>query len=341
MKPYFEGGGVTLYCGDGREILPQLETAAANCCVTSPPYWSLRNYKKPGQLGLEKTPELYVATMVPIFSEVRRILAQGSTMWINLGDTWATSAGSGKRMGGIGQISHYRAMLEQEAYPAAPPNRMPMPGYKPKDLVGIPWMMAFALRTEGWWLRSEIIWSKPNGIPSSAKDRPAHTHETIFLMSNARRYYCDMEAISELQAQAERTRRLREQAQGHDATYNLKRDQPGATGQHATGKTSALRSVKKRIELAMKGTRRRRSVWTVSVTPYPEAHFATFPPKIPQLCIKAGCAPGGTVIDPFFGAGTTGLVAQKLGCKCIGIELNEEYCELAANRLSQGVLALS
>jgi DNA modification methylase len=372
--------------GHALEELKRLPAKSVDCVVTSPPYWSLREYPVPptiwdaktgcrhkwvhhvrpaangktngrmvgwkagrhaatrvpqasqfcskcgawcGQLGLEPTPKLYVKHLVQIFRQVKRVLKPGSPLWVNIGDTWYSRAGSGKRMGGTGDISHYRGLLEENGtYPKAPPSRMPIDGLKPKDLVGIPWMVAFALRDQvGFWLRSEVIWQKPNGIAKVADDRPANVHETIFLLANARHYYYDAAANMEPSSPSERERRLREQRQGHNAVYDLKRDH--TPGQPPPGATSMLKRVDKRIELAVTGLRRRRSVWKIACTPYEGEHTSTFPPKIAEICITCGCPPGGTVLDPFCGRGTVGLVATRMGRNFIGIELSPQHAKEA------------
>lgn len=377
-----------IHHGNALDVLRTLPAKSVDCVVTSPPYWSLREYPvaatiwdgkqncrhkwvdylrpaangktngrmqgwKPGrhgatrvpqnsqfcakcgawcgQLGLEPTPKLYVKHLVQIFRQIRRVLKPGSPIWLNIGDTWYSRSGSGKRMGGTGAISHYRGLLEESrTYPAAPPSRMPIDGLKPKDLVGIPWMVAFALRdTVGLWLRSEVIWQKPNGLAKVAHDRPANIHETIFLLANARHYYYDQAANLEASSLSARARRLREQKQGHNAIYQLKRYRPNNPFQPPPGATSCLRSVDKRIELAVAGVRRRRSVWKIACTPYDGEHTSTFPLRIAEICITCGCPPGGTVLDPFCGRGTVGLVATRMGRNFIGIEISRKHVKEA------------
>ena len=377
--------------GHALERLRRLPANSVDCVVTSPPYWSLREYPVPatiwdekpncrhrwvehlrpaangktngrmqgwkpgrhaatrvpqasqfcekcgawcGQFGLEPTPRLYVKHLVEIFREVKRVLKPGCPLWINLGDTWYSRAGSGKRMGGTGDISHYRGLLERNGtYPKLPPSRMPIEGLKPKDLVGIPWMAAFALRDRlKLWLRSEVIWHKPNGIAKVANDRPACVHETIFLMANARHYYYDQAANMEPSSPHERERRLKEHKRGHNAVYELKRD--NTPGQAPPGATSCLKRVDKRIELALKGVRRRRSVWKIPCTPYDGDHTSTFPARIAEICIECGCPPGGTVLDPFCGRGTTGVVATRMGRNFIGIELSRKHAKEAKDWIS-------
>jgi DNA modification methylase len=376
--------------GDALDVLKSMPSHSADRCVTSPPYWSLREYPvtasiwdgekncrhrwvkhlRPavngkvngraegwlpgsntatrtaqvsafcskckawrGQLGLEPTPKMYVAHMVQIFRQVRRVLRPGSALWLNLGDTWYSRAGSGKRMGGIGQMSHYRGLLEDNgAYPVAPPNRMPIDGLKPKDLVGIPWMVAFALRKSGWWLRSEVIWSKPNGMAKVAADRPACIHETIFLLSNARQYFYDHEANLEPSSPSEINRRLKERANGKTGNCKIKRDDLGM--QPAPGKTSILRSIDRRIELAIGGLRRRRSIWEIPCTKWSGTHSSTFPIKIADICIQCGTPEGATVLDPFCGTGTVGVAALRKGRKFIGIDLDPQSAQVARSRIA-------
>jgi DNA modification methylase len=285
-----------------------------------------------GQFGLEPTPEEYVTKLVEVFREVKRILRKDGTLFLNLGDSYA---GSGK--GGNPEDSEWAGFMGNKSREkSAQASRPIIPsGLKPKDLVGIPWRVAFALQADGWYLRSDIIWSKPNSMPESVTDRPTKSHEYIFMFSKNAKYYFDQEAVKVPQVEYERSRRLREQRQGLDSVYQLSRD--GKTGLADQSVTGACRNVKRRHELAEKGNRNIRSVWTITTKPMPKIfgaeHFATFPPEIPERCIKAGCPKGGTVLDPFFGAGTTGLVALNLGRDFIGIELNPKYCEMAKKRI--------
>jgi site-specific DNA-methyltransferase (cytosine-N4-specific) len=210
-------------------------------------------------------------------------------------------------------------------------------GLKPKDLVGMPWRVAFALQADGWWVRSDIIWSKPNPMPESVEDRPTKSHEYLFLLSKAARYYYDQEAIKEPQEEQERTRRIREQAQGLDTRYTIARDEHHV-GQAPHGKDGVARSVAARHALALLGTRNRRTVWEIATEPFPEAHFATFPRALVEPCVKAGSREGDIVIDPFCGSGTAVLVAQELGRTGIGLDLKMEYLAMARKRTRQGVL---
>jgi DNA modification methylase len=294
--------------GDALEVLKTLPDSSVHCCVTSPPYWGLRDYGHDGQIGLESTPEAYAARMVEVFREVRRVLRDDGTCWVNLGDSYASSPSSG------GAQSSVLTGGEHKRTPRMPYHRPK--ALKPKDLVGIPWRVAFALQADGWYLRQDIIWHKPNPMPESVRDRCTKAHEYIFLLSKSERYYFDAEAIAEPAINA-----------GKVVTNNN-----GKNGQ--MGDFGATRGGFMRPEgVTVKDTRNKRSVWTVTTKPYKGAHFATFPPDLIEPCIKAGCPEGGTVLDPFAGSGTTLAVATKLGRNSIGIELNAEYIELARARI--------
>lgn len=319
--------------GDCRDILPTLEASSINCCVTSPPYFGLRDYGIAGQIGLERTPEEYVLELVACFREVRRVLKDNGTLWLNIGDSYnaAGRKGHGTREGCQFKQGTNRASAENkdQCLPTAA-------DLKPKDLIGIPWRVVFALQADGWYLRADIIWHKPNPMPESVTDRPTKAHEYLFLMAKSERYYYDSYAIQEPQSEHERTRRLREQRDGLKTKYTLARDTPH--GQHAPGASGCARSVEARQALAEKGTRNKRSVWTVPTNAYTGAHFATFPPALIRPCILAGCPMGGTVLDPFGGSGTTGEVAEQEGRNSILIELNPQYVELVKRRTRQGGL---
>jgi DNA modification methylase len=310
-----------IICGDALTELGKLPDSSVHCCVTSPPYWGLRDYGVAGQLGLEKTPEEYVAKMVAVFREVRRVLRDDGTAWINLGDSYSSSTKGDNRtreekLSSSGLNLHRDLSMAQSQIDISGTRRVET-GLKPKDLVGIPWRVAFALQADGWYLRSDIIWSKKNPMPESVKDRPTRAHEYIFLMSKSARYYYDAEAVAEEAVSADR------------AFLNDKKtaisSYPGAPQSYSSGPSGFGTGKDKK--------RNRRSVWTITTKPYAEAHFATFPPDLIEPCIKAGCPVGGVVLDPFFGAGTTGLVAARLGREFIGIELNQSYCDMARKRI--------
>jgi len=442
-----------IICGDALTELRKLPDESVNCCVTSPPYWGLRDYGtakweggsaecdhkgpprnqsdtstlgiyadgtsrykdgwKPelqakqiamgtpyrevcgkcgarridSQLGLERTPEEYVAHMVEVFREVRRVLRKDGVLFLNLGDSYATGGGAvGRAPGGGDQGERFirAGMINTQ------PNRMPLPGLKPKDLVGIPWRVALALQADGcatlkaaqviqrvrdelldayedktipdkaiailerldaeyreakgnsWWLRQDIIWAKPNPMPESVRDRCTKAHEYIFMLTKSARYWYDAEAVKKPGSMTSAARLERGVSDHHKNINGAPGQPPHSMNQPRTNKqrghgrrhdgfNNRWDAMEKAEQCS--GMRNKRSVWTIATKPFPEAHFATFPPEIPDLCIKAGCPKGGVVLDPFFGAGTTGLVALRLGREFIGIELNEEYCEIARKRI--------
>lgn len=296
--------------GDCLEVLRTLPDESVQCCVTSPPYWGLRDYGVEGQLGLERTPEEYVAKMVEVFREVRRVLRNDGTLWLNLGDSYAHSLRqSGAAFAGEKQNTNGGSL--RQGFKPCPD------GLKEKDLCGIPWMVAFALRSDGWYLRQDIIWAKPNPMPESVRDRCTKSHEYIFLLSKSERYFYDNEAIAEPSIWYGKD----ERSDKGNIRYEGKRtiDTSGKNGQDGF--------------CTLTETRNRRSVWTITTQGYSEAHFATFPPEIPEICIKAGTKEGDTVLDPFSGAGTTGLVATRLNRNYIGIELNPAYVKMATDRI--------
>ena len=382
MKPYFSDDWTTLYVADVLDGLAQLPDGSVHCCVTSPPYWGLRDYGTDGQLGLEPTPEAYVENMVKVFREVRRVLRDDGTCFLNLGDSYNSGLGAkGQADGGV--------MLGNANRPIAP-------GLKPKDLCGIPWRVAFALQADGWWLRSDIIWAKPNPMPESVTDRPTKAHEYIFLLTKSARYFYDADAVAEPVAEFLST----------TGKPVPRRKYGGVMPSEARGGVYHMgqQSGQAPTPDAEKAGRNRRTVWTIATKPYPEAHFAVFPPELPEICIKAGtsekgCCPecgapwertwehgrvvstgGGegrelsgvcsvnnrgdsnvgkftarehkttgwqptceheakpepcTVLDPFAGAGTTLMVALRLGRDAIGIELSPTYAEMARQRIDR------
>jgi DNA modification methylase len=358
--------------GNCLDLLPTFEAESVQCCVTSPPYWGLRDYglppsvwdavpgcehewgdmmpaHHPGQVqdnkavhsenatgqnkgsgsfcqlcgawrgcfGLEPTPELYVQHSVQIFREVRRVLRDDGCLFLNLGDSYASGGGKDSHGGGY-RGGHDKSPKAVADNPLSQPNRQPLPGLKPKDLVGIPWRVAFALQADGWWLRQDIIWNKPNPMPESVTDRCTKSHEYIFLLTKSARYFYDAEAVKEPNAPATVER----------AKYHwCKPDTKAAQYQDMNGLN------RNEAYPMNESGRNRRSVWTITTKPFKEAHFATFPPEIPEICIKAGSKVGDTILDPFSGAGTTGMVAEKLGRKFIGIELNPTYVSMSESRI--------
>lgn len=305
-------------CGDALEELKKLESESVHCCVTSPPYWSLRDYGVQGQIGLEATPEEYVAKLVEVFREVRRVLRKDGTFWLNLGDSYAGSGRGPTGKTGIGD------QCKRQGFDS--PKVIIPKGLKPKDLVGIPWRVAFALQADGWYLRSDIIWEKPNALPESVKDRPTRTHEYIFLLTKSERYYYDAEAIAEPLAQSSVRRYKR-------AVECKERFDP-ARHKHTEGVQAPMEILTRAAAgVITRGWRNKRSVWTVPTASFDGAHYATFPEELIESCILAGCPPGGTVLDPFVGSGTTLAVAERLGRHSIGIELNPKYVELIYKRM--------
>ena len=312
-----------IYNMDCLEGLKQLPDNSINCCVTSPPYWGLRDYGVEGQLGLESTPEEYVAKMIEVFREVRRVLRDDGTLWLNLGDSYASGGmsnpSSKSTLGGGKDLGAADYSITRKV-----PN-----GLKPKDLVGIPWMVAFALRADGWYLRQDIIWHKPNAMPESVTDRCTKAHEYIFLLSKSQHYYYDHEAIKEPCTTNENRPfgAVREREYGYNSKhlkargYKVKQGSTEYPLQHR-GK-----------DIESNSTRNKRSVWTIPTKPFKEAHFAVFPPDLIEPCILAGCPAGGVVLDPFMGSGTTGMVAAMHQRNFIGFELNPEYCKMAEKRI--------
>lgn len=293
---------------DVMDGLGQLPDESVHCVVTSPPYWGLRDYGVDGQIGMEATPEAFVARMVEVFREVRRVLRKDGTLWLNLGDAYANPTNGGNGASG-GRDKSALASAMPPIGTTVVRSKMGR-GLKQKDLIGMPWAVAFALRTDGWWLRSDIIWSKPNPMPESVTDRPTKAHEYVFLLTKSERYWYDAEAIAE--------------------------DAVGPPGGNVKP-TKGAGDEKMRTRDGLHGgyvTRNRRTVWSITSQPFADAHFATFPPELPEICVKAGCPVGGTVLDPFSGAGTTCLVADRLQRHGIGIELNPEYAAMSERRIN-------
>lgn len=340
---------VRIINADVMDGLAQLADESVHCVMTSPPYWGLRDYGVPGQLGLETTLGEHLDKMVAVFREVRRVLRKDGTLWLNYGDCYAASPNGrsaaatkaiGKddrtfrdkpfsTIGPIARLAKWSRESERgghnlNADDATVSDYRPMwlrGGLKPKDLCGVPWRLALALQADGWWLRQDIIWSKPNPMPESIKDRCTKAHEYLFLLAKSERYYFDGDAIAEPLERPEESERKTPAKFG------------GALKHVEAQKQSRLHSGNE-YRGTETGTRNKRSVWEVATQPFPEAHFATFPPALIEPCIKAGCPEGGTVLDPFGGSGTTGLVADRLKRNAVLIEINSEYAAMAERRIA-------
>ena len=300
--------------GNVLDRMKDLPDRSIQCVVTSPPYWGLRDYGSDGQLGLEETPEEFVENLVKVFREVKRVLKDDGTVWLNLGDSYNTSPPGNKFWGdGVGSNKHYQ---DKKIHQKEKKN---FGNLKPKDLVGIPWRVAFALQADGWYLRQDIIWHKPNPMPESVTDRCTKAHEYIFLLSKSAKYKFN-QMLEDLKPSTFKDKRL---FNGNYTEQRRDRNYPG-NAQQGSG---MLRPTD--------GQANKRSVWRINTKPYKEAHFAVFPEELPTLCIKAGSEEGDVILDPFFGSGTTGWVAQRLGRKWIGIELNPEYIKIAEKRFIQ------
>lgn len=325
---------------DAMTLFRSMPSESVNCIVTSPPYFGLRDYGVAGQIGLEKTPAEYVATMVQLFREARRVLKSDGTFWLNLGDSYARTAGDDSLKAVDTGLSTGRRGKSKELYTTG--NNRPAEGFKPKDLYMIPARVAIALQDDGWYLRSEIVWHKPNAMPESVKDRPAKAHEMVYLLTKSPSYWYDWEAIQEPIAESTGPRMLRGVSDHH-------KNIDGAPGQIPHSMNKPRTNIRKQ-DMVGKATytgfndrwdaqeeipthRNKRDVWTVPTKPFSEAHFATFPTDLIEPMILAGCPKGGIVYDPFMGSGTTALVARKLNRHFIGSELNPEYIEIAKRRL--------
>jgi len=386
LKPYHQDNSMTLYCGHILNVLRELPAESVQMCVTSPPYWGLRDYgleaqiwddpgdcehewgdEQPGDprggsgpnakefyadggkttyarqvargqfclhcnawygsLGLEPDPDLYVQHIVQVFREVNRVLRKDGTLWLNLGDSYNSGTQFNHHSSGLGDANRYAEGKHRGDWQG---HRPMVSGLKPKDLIGIPWRVAFALQADGWWLRSDIIWNKPNPMPESVTDRPTKSHEYLFLLSKAGKYFYDADAIREPHAEVSLARAKRNRFggkyQGTDTAEHgaLKKGKGyGPNGDHDT--------------VCSPGGRNKCSVWTVATQPFPQAHFAVFPEALVTPCILAGSRIGDTVLDPFIGAGTTAGVSKKLNRKCIGVDLKGEYLDMGLKRTAQDV----
>jgi DNA modification methylase len=312
-----------IHVGDCLTSLRAMPDQSVQTCVTSPPYFGLRDYGHEGQIGLEATPEAFVVRLVEVFREVRRVLRDDGTLWLNLGDSYAAARGGTHQpaetlAGGRGGKTDDGERVNRDRHDGYNPTRnAPAIGLKHKDLIGIPWRVAFALQADGWYLRQDIIWHKPNPMPESVTDRCTKAHEYLFLLSKSPRYYFDADAIKEASVDPESHKGMRQRSADKregDPFFATK------VGNSAAGKTYP--------------TRNRRSVWTVTTKPFKGAHFATFPPDLIEPCILAGCPVGGVVLDPFGGSGTTAGVALKNGRKAVLCELNPQYAAMMPTRIA-------
>ena len=297
--------------------LRELPADSVHCCVTSPPYYALRDYGMDAQIGREDTPEEYIGRLVAVFHELKRILRPDGTFWLNIADTYC---GTGNK----GTYTDPKNPKGRNGQSVSIAHRIT--GCKQKDLIGIPWLLAFALRADGWYLRSDIIWCKANPMPESCKDRPSRCYEHVFLLTKSKQYFYDAAAIAEPIAPTSAAR----YRGGRSANSKYSSEVPG---QGKVQNINKARSGGYYDDALIPTTRNKRDVWHINTVPYKGGHFATFPPKLAETCILAGCPKGGIVIDPFFGSGTTGLAAQALGRRYIGIELNADYCALARARI--------
>ena len=295
--------GYEIKVGDVLAKIAEIESGTVDTCVTSPPYWGLRDYNNDGQIGLEQDPNEYVAKMVEVFREVKRVLKDEGTLWLNIGDSYS---GSGKGPAGNLGKKHNERHLEHKTGGIVPE------GTKPKDLVGIPWMLAFALRADGWYLRQDIIWAKPNPMPESVKDRCTKSHEYVFLLSKSPKYYFDSEAMKE------------------DGVIPA-----GTKGAKGSAERQGIPGVNARppVYKVYDGKRNKRDVWFVKTKPFPGAHFAVMPEELVEPCVLAGSPVGGLVLDPFAGSGTVGVVSLRHERNFVGIELNPDYAEIARERI--------
>lgn len=294
----------TILVGDVRERLAEIPDGSVQCCVTSPPYWGLRDYGNDGQIGLEQTPEAYVAEMVSLFREVRRIITDDGVLWLNLGDTYMgnNSRGSSGQRAGFSETKRETVVNRKGS------------GLKQKDLVGIPWRVAFALQADEWYLRQDIIWAKPNPMPESVTDRCTKAHEYLFLLTKSSRYYFDNAAIKEPSANLGKTK----------IRFGGNKDGDDKDPKHAT---------KSGNEYIDTGTRNKRSVWTIPTKPFQGAHFAVMPEALVEPCVLASTKPNDLILDPFTGSGTVGVVALRHGRHFVGVELKRDYAEIARDRI--------
>lgn len=328
---------IRILTGDALTMLRGLPDASVNCCVTSPPYYGLRDYGVEGQVGLEETPDAYVSRLVEVFREVRNHLTDDGTLWLNIGDSYGavggdTHAGFNQRWSGTGGDGS-----KQDAAHNGMKGRKVSTGLRPKNLLGIPWRVAFALQADGWILRQDIIWHKPNPMPESVRDRCTKAHEYVFLLAKSSRYFYDAGAIAEAAEKGDagseyHVGKTAEHQLGRASTKPRRASTEVYTGAAYEHPQSEPRGPGRNFGQPL--VRNKRSVWSITTQPFAEAHFATMAPELAETCIKAGTKPGDTVLDPFGGAGTTALCADRLGRNALLIELNPAYVEIARKRLS-------
>jgi site-specific DNA-methyltransferase (cytosine-N4-specific) len=316
MSVYYSDDSVSLHHGDALDVLRTLPGASVDCCVTSPPYYGLRDYGSDGQYGLESSPDEYVETMRAVFAEVRRVLSDDGTLWLNIGDTYAGRANGGASVGPSGGHGRHDVI----------PKRIDNTRFAPyKSLIGMPWRVALAMIEDRWTLRQEIIWSKRTCMPEAVTDRPTRSHEQVFLFSKSPSYWFDADAIREDSDPDQVAHNER-----YAKVYAAQADRAATTGQPGNNNSAGVHA------RPGKPGRNARSVWHLSTTPFPAAHFATMPLTLAERAVGAGCKPGGLVLDPFSGSGTTGLAAARLGRRYVGIDLSAEYLDLSIRtRLAQ------
>jgi DNA modification methylase len=323
--PYLADVDATVWHGDVRDVLPQLEAESVDCALCSPPFYGLRDYGVDGQIGLEATPDEWAAELVAVFREVRRVLKPAGTLWVECGDSYASAMTSDRRMFQPTRDNDRSGGVARRSDPQIAGQCTAIGDLKPKDLLGQPWLLAFALRADGWYLRQCIVWAKPNAMPESVRDRCTTAHSYLFLLSKESRYFFDADAIAEPAEWA-----------AWGAQTDLKRGQPGSENARGTGMGFDTYGRQRIKEMQNgHGSKNARSVWTIPTQGYPGAHFATWPEKLVERILLAGCPEGGVCLDPFAGSGTTLQVARRLGRRSVGVELNADYCRMIGERLQQ------
>ena len=325
VSVYYSDESVTLHLGDALEVAQSMDDGSVDCIVTSPPYFGLRDYGTEGQYGLEASPAEYVERMRGLFSELRRVLADDGTLWLNIGDSY-NAAKTDRPQSNTTSVSGETVRMARGATPSDARGNSTTSVWSalpPKNLLGIPWRVAFALQDDGWILRNAIIWNKPNAMPESVTDRLSGRYEHVFLFSKNRKYWFDLDPIREKPGDYRGTTWAERKENGEPNRYGL----------------AGMRGVGATVLAANENGKNPGDVWTITTQPFPGAHFAVFPVALPQRCIQAGCKPGGTVLDPFSGSGTTGLAAQRTGRRYVGIDLNRDYLDLSLRtRLQQSAL---